>query len=331
MKKRNILIFSIITILFFSACGKKAPPRPTVLPLAGGINDLSGEVKDGVLFLSFSIPQKNKDGSEIKDLAGFRIFKSCGTCSGTFEPFKNIFLDDQKGYTIERGRLYIYDDDLTHDVEYGYRLYPYTRKGTMGDVSNTYVITWLRPPDPPKGLTVSTDDGLVELKWQDEAEFSYNVYRYRNNTYPLFPLNESRLSTSMFLDADLSNNVEYMYEVRKVRQIEGIFREGAGTKVTAMPVDKTPPRIPGEVEAEKRGNAVLITWKENTDNDLAGYNIYRVIGGEQEKINKDTSKDNSYLDQRTPNERFVSYTVTAIDKAGNESDFSRESIVILKE
>ncbi|HEX2966223.1 MAG TPA: hypothetical protein VHO84_10570 [Syntrophorhabdaceae bacterium] len=331
MKRKSILIFSLAAVLLFCACGKKAPPRPTILPLAGGINDLAGEVKDGVLFLSFSIPQKNRDGSEITDLGGFRIVKSCGTCSGTFEPFKNISLEDREGYTIERGRLYVYDDDLTSGVEYGYRVHPYTRKGTPGDASNTFVTRWERPPDPPKGVTVSTDDGIVELRWTYEQTFFYNVYRYNDGTYPIFPLNESRLPGSSYMDTGLTNNVRYTYDVRKVQEIGGVFREGRGLKIAATPIDRTPPRVPEEMKAEKRANAVFIAWRENTDKDLTGYNVYRTVNGSRQKLNGNIIKTNSFQDRNTPNERYVSYSVTAVDTAGNESDFSRESIVILKE
>ena len=331
MKKKNILIFSIVFVLLFSACGKKAPPRPLALPLAGGINDLSGEVKDGVLFLSFTVPQKNKDGSEIKDLGGFRFFKSCGTCSGAFEPFKNISLEETKGYTFERGRLYIYDDDVMNGFEYGYRVYPYTKKGTLGDTSNTFTLKWENPPEAPKDIIVSTDDGMVELKWQKEEGYLYNVYRYDGATYPLFALNQARLAAGSFVDSGLTNNTQYIYEVRKVREMGGVFREGEGTKVKATPIDKSPPRQPEMVKAVKKGTLVSVAWKENTEKDFAGYNIYRVIGSSKEKINKELIKENSFLDQKIPNERFVSYCVTALDVAGNESELSRESIVILKE
>jgi fibronectin type 3 domain-containing protein len=119
--------------------------------------------------------------------------------------------------------------------------------------------------------------------------------------------------------------------VRKVRETGGIFREGRGVKITATPVDKTPPRVPEDVRGEKRASAVLITWRENTDKDLAGYNVYRIVNGVKEKLNGNIVKANSYLDQKSPNERYVSYSVTAVDAAGNESDSSRESIVILRE
>ncbi len=331
MQKKYILIFSFIILLLFSACGKKGDPLPKGLPLAGGINDLSGEVKDGVLFLSFIIPQKNRDGSEAKDLAGFRVFKSCGSCTGVFEPFKTISFEAQKGYTINNGRLYIYDDDFMNGYEYGYKVYPYTKKGTRGDPSNTFTIKWEGPPEAPKNVSVVPDDSRVELRWPKEEGYFYNVYRYDGNIYPLFAVNPARLSSDFFMDSGLTNNKKYTYEVRRVKEIGGIFREGEGLKIEATPVDKTAPRQPEMVKAVKKGNLVAITWKENTEKDLAGYNIYVVIGSKKEKINSERIKENSYLDKKFPDERFVAYYVTALDEAGNESQPSQESIIILKE
>ena len=214
--------------------------------------------------------------------------------------------------------------------EYGYRVYPYTKKGTRGDTSNTFTIKWEKPPEAPKDVSVSADDGMVELKWPKEEGYLYNVYRYNGATYPLFALNQARLAAGSFMDSGLTNNTKYTYEVRKVKEIGGIFREGEGIKVKATPIDKTPPRQPEMVKAVKKGNLVSITWKENTEKDLAGYNIYRVIGSKKEKINRELIKENSFLDKKIPDERFVSYYVTALDEAGNESEPSRESIVILK-
>jgi fibronectin type 3 domain-containing protein len=215
--------------------------------------------------------------------------------------------------------------------EYGYKVYPYTKKGTRGDTSNTFAIKWENPPEAPKDVTVSADDGMVELKWPKEEGYLYNVYRHNSTVYPLFALNQTRLSAGSFIDSGLTNNTQYTYEVRKVRGTGGVFREGAGTKIKATPIDKNPPRQPEMVKAVKKGNLVSVTWKENVEKDFAGYNIYRVISGKKEKINKELFKENSFLDQKIPNERFVSYFVTSLDVAGNESEPSRESIVILKE
>jgi fibronectin type 3 domain-containing protein len=320
-----------MVMLFFASCGKKGDPMPKGLPIPGGINDLTGEVKDGMLFLSFSTPSKNNDGSEPKDLAGFKIFKACGSCMGTFEPFKDLSLENRKGYLIQDGKVFVYDDDLTNGFQYGYKVYPYTKKGTRGDPSNIFTIKWEKTPDLVRGISIKENDERVELSWQKEEGFLYNVYRYDDNVYPLFPLNKTPVTAPYFLDTGLENDKTYAYEVRKVQAKEGIRREGEGVKIAATPKDMSPPAGPAEVKVEKKDGGVLVTWKENTEEDLAGYNIFRISSGKAEKLNKEPLEKNMYFDKNIPDNRYISYYVTSLDETGNESGPSREAIIIVKE
>jgi fibronectin type 3 domain-containing protein len=320
-----------MVMLLFASCGKKGDPMPKGLPIPGGINDLSGEVKDGMLFLSFSIPSRNKDGSEPKDLAGFKIFKACGSCMGAFESYKDLNLDSQKGFLIQDRRVSFYDDDLTSGFQYGYKVYPYTKKGTRGDPSNTFTIKWEKTPDPVKDISVKENDERVELSWKKEEGFQYNVYRYDDNIYPLSPLNKAPLSTSYFLDTELENDRTYAYEVRKVQVKDGIRREGEGVKIAATPKDMSPPARPAEVKVEKKDGGIVVTWKENKEEDLAGYNVFRISSGKVEKLNEEPLEKNMYYDKNIPDNRYISYYVTSLDETGNESEPSREVVIIVKE
>jgi len=320
-----------MVMLLLSSCGRKGDPMPKGLPIPDGINNLTGEVKDGMLFLSFSTPSRNKDGSETKDLAGFKIFKACGSCMGTFELFKDLSLDNRKGFLIQDGKVYFYDDDLVSGFQYSYKVYPYTKKGTRGDPSNAFIINWGKTPGPVKDVSVKENDGRVEISWQKEEGFLYNVYRYDDNIYPLFPLNKTPLATPPFLDTGLENDKAYAYEVRKVQVKEGVKLEGEGVKIAATPKDMSPPAIPAEIKVEKKNGGVLISWKENTEEDFAGYNVFRISSGKTEKINKEPLDKNMHFDKNIPDNRYISYYVTSLDETGNESEPSREVVIIIKE
>lgn len=332
MLKRYIVIVSIILLVIISGCGKKGDPMPRELPLPKGINDLSGAVKDGVLFLSFSKPALNKDTAEAKDLGGFRVLKTCGACvGGTYEPFRDIRLDENKGYALYDNRIYIYDDALANGLQYSYRVYPLTKRGTIGEASNVFTIKWETPPDLPKNVSVKEDDGRAEFSWSREEGFLYNIYRYENGAYPLFPLNKNPLTVSLYVDSGLENGKRYRYEVRKVRVQGGMQWEGEGVRLDVVPKDKTPPSVPIDVKAERKDNTVVITWKESPDKDLAGYNVYRIGAGAATRLNTELTRDTSFIDTVVPDLRYVSYYVTSVDTSGNESGQSRELVVILRE
>ena len=174
--RKNRLIFAALSLALLAviACGKKGNPRPLGLPVPRIINDLRGDVKDGLLFVSFSIPTKNRDGTDVSGLEGFRIMKSCGACGGGFEFWKNIRLADRQGYTIRDKRLYTYDDDLRAGIVYRYRVYPYSTKGIQMDGSNVFSLTWHNPPGKPTGVTAAEEDSHILLSWERTDELSYN-------------------------------------------------------------------------------------------------------------------------------------------------------------
>ncbi len=331
-QKSITLILSIGILCLVISCGKKGNPVPKQQPVPAGIVELSGEVKDGVLFLSFAIPTKNMDGSDVVDLAGFKVLKSCVSCGGTFEPFKEIRLDEDKGFTIVSNKVYIYDDNLANGQKYSYMVSPFTSKGTMGDSSKVFSIQWQDPPAKPAGtVAVIVSDGSVELSWLPEPGFSYNVYRYDSGIYPLFPANKDLLAKPPFVDTGLKNGQKYIYEVRKVKVQEKMRWEGEGLRAEATPIDLKPPSMPSGVKVEKRGSVVQVTWLKNKEDDIAGYNVYRIIGRSEQKLTKTPVKDTQFIDHSIRDNRYLSYYVTSVDLSGNESEPSREIIIILKE
>jgi fibronectin type 3 domain-containing protein len=107
--------------------------------------------------------------------------------------------------------------------------------------------------------------------------------------------------------------------------------EGEGLRVEATPKDLTPPSAPRNVKAEKRGSVVQVSWLQNKEDDLAGYNVYRVTGRSEQKLTKTPTKDTVFIDHTIGDNRYLSYYVTSVDLSGNESEQSREAIIILKE
>lgn len=300
--------------------------------MPGGIIELSGEVRDGVLFLSFAIPTKNTDGTDVVDLEGFKVRKRCVSCDGPFETFKEIRLDGDKGFTIAGNKVYTYDDNLANGYRYSYTVTPFTSKGALGDSSRAYSITWQEPPVKPAGsVAVLVNDGSVELSWLPEPGFSYNVYRYKNGIYPLFPANKDLLAKPFFVDTGLKNGQKYIYEIRKVKVADKMSWEGEGLRVEATPIDLKPPTMPIGVKAEKRGSVVQVSWLQNKEDDIAGYNVYRVVGRSEQKLTKTPIQDTVFIDHSIGDNRYLSYYVTSVDLSGNESEPSREIIIIVKE
>ena len=74
-----------------------------------------------------------------------------------------------------------------------------------------------------------------------------------------------------------------------------------------------------------------MSWLENTESDLAGYNVYRIVGKSEQKLTRTPIKETQFIDHSLGDNRFLSYYVTSVDLSGNESEPSRETIIIVKE
>ncbi len=120
----------------------------------------------------------------------------------------------------------------------------------------------------------------------------------------------------------------YFYVVRTVVLVEGKpLESGDSSPAIVTPRDTFPPAAPKELVAavlpgETPGSAVVdLSWSINLETDLGGYRVYR---SEQQDLRgqllaPDLLPTPAYRDTSVePGHRYW-YTVTAVDRAGNES------------
>lgn len=120
----------------------------------------------------------------------------------------------------------------------------------------------------------------------------------------------------------------YVYTVRSISLVEGNELESPDSSpVTVTPRDVFPPAAPqGLVGAVLPGPVagsllVDLSWSINLETDLAGYRVYKSEqeGTRGELITKDLLPTPAVRDTSVqPGQRYW-YTVTAVDRAGNES------------
>jgi hypothetical protein len=95
-----------------------------------------------------------------------------------------------------------------------------------------------------------------------------------------------------------------------------------GCETTIFVPDYTPPVVPRGVYAEAGDHFVDVFWYDNTDPDIAGYNVY-VKTESMTRFQFLGSTSNSYFyDEGAPNGVTYYYGITAYDINGNESDLS---------
>lgn len=90
--------------------------------------------------------------------------------------------------------------------------------------------------------------------------------------------------------------------------------------------DITPPVKPTGLGATAGNAVVSLNWDDNTEEDLAGYNIYRstTSGSGYVKLNGSLLAGSDYIDNTVTNNTMYYYVVTAVDESENESAYSSE-------
>jgi hypothetical protein len=137
--------------------------------------------------------------------------------------------------------------------------------------------------------------------------------------------------TPPFRDTQIQFGKTYVFTVRSVAQYPDLQIESLDSPpITVSPLDTFPPAAPQGlvvvlVPAQGAVPAYLdLSWSISAENDIAGYNIYRSEqeGASGQKQNPELLHTPAFRDMNTvPGHRYF-YTVTAVDRVGNESPAS---------
>ena len=135
-------------------------------------------------------------------------------------------------------------------------------------------------------------------------------------------------STTDYRDSGFDYGKTYAYVVRSVIGSPGGALESSESPLAILtPKDTFPPAAPqGIVAAIQPGAtpgavAVELSWSINVEPDLAGYRVYRSEqeGARGALLTPDLLPSPAYRDNSVESGQRYWYTVTAVDRAGNES------------
>jgi hypothetical protein len=239
-----------------------------------------------------------------------------------------------------------------------------TRVSPKKSSADSNIVTLAIFPVPQRIASVDTHvtESAIELAWPAPTQtsggdalgdFSYRLYRGEldSSFAPVAidaaakDLVHAKWKTKLALlaspasnsyrDSDFEFDKTYVYVARTAVQVNGGVIESADSAPAIVtPKDIFPPSAPqGLVAAVVTENAtapamVDLSWSISPENDVAGYRVYR---SEQEvtrgdAIQPDLISTPAVRDTAQPAHRYW-YTVTAVDRAGNESAGSAPVLV----
>ena len=165
----------------------------------------------------------------------------------------------------------------------------------------------------------------MTLEWADNPEtdiFGYSVYLSRKSSGP-FVRRAWLLSDSSYADPGATDGASYYYAVAAINSWG--LESPKSTVVRVPTTDFTPPAPPTGVKltaSDRSAGTAGLEWSASPDADLSGYRVYRQDGEGPRTPVTALLSGTGFEDMTLPPEGTFSYSVTAIDLSGNESDWS---------
>lgn len=237
----------------------------------------------------------------------------------------NIYQDDVLIKTLDKSATSYTINDLKEGTMYRFKVSSLDginveTKGVVSSIS-TLIDPKKVPPSNVTNLKVNDiKSNSVNLSWVNPSDNDLKGLRIFNGD----KLVSETGIVDNFLVKDLKPNTSYEFKVVAVDNDGNLSGSSTVRFTTLEYTDTEPPESPKGLAVKQGSEALFLTWKNNTEKDLAGYNVY--LDGK--KINS-VLVDNPFFTLRDlKNDADYKVQVSAVDKSGNESTLS--SVVVGK-
>jgi hypothetical protein len=336
-------------------CASPSEPLERKPPVAATITDLAASQNANEVVLTFTLPTETVDRRPLKEPLAIEIYRGVGAPGADSRSHMTLVATIPAGeadqYAVHGQVRYI--DLLNADVfgsrdSVGANYAVRTRASVKKDSEpSNFAYLLLRPAlEPVSDLKADVTQSAVVLTWTPPAKTiagsappitGYRVYRTETaepatseakpESKPVtVKIGETQMPS--FEDTQFDFGRTYQYSVKSVIGSGLEALESADSNVlTITPKDTFPPAAPQGLVATlvpRQGDVAAhleLSWAINAETDLAGYNIYRSEGADTPgtRVNTDLLLTPSFRDMNAQPGHRYSYTVTAVDRAGNES------------
>jgi len=360
------LVLSLFACVLAAGCAAPGEPsaRHPVVPAA--VTDLAARQSGNSFVLTFTLPQRSTDREALAEHPAIEIYRAAlapGAVADKKTGWRLAYSipPEQVDSYLKTGQIE-FRDVLTPDDFAGpagsslaYKVRTRAVKTRASQDSNVVLAKIHPAPEAPQDVRVQVTESALVVSWSEAAVpagASSRVYRvYRGeaeageetpaqqnatNVKPQTPEEPVGASPSTeFRDAHFEFGTAYVYTVRSVAQFGADLVESADSApVTVTPRDTFPPATPAGLETTvvpataQTPAYVELSWAISPEGDLAGYHVYRAesIDSPGERENKDLLPTPTFRDMSVTSGRRYYYTVSAVDRAGNESPQS--SVVV---
>lgn len=189
-------------------------------------------------------------------------------------------------------------------------------------------LNWIAPKKTSAGAPLDQLTGYRVLRGEIDPSTAQQATQDLGQAKWKSPLTLIAPATdNSYRDTLIEFGKTYLYVVRAVALAEGgPVESDDSAPVVVTPKDTFPPSAPQNVVAAATlpsggSPSVDLSWSSNLENDLAGYRVYRsdAQGSRGQLLTTDLLPAPAYRDMSVQQGHRYWYSVTAVDRAGNES------------
>ena len=304
--------------LSLTACGYIGPPQAPALNIPTAVTDLRAGEYGANILVQFTLPALTTDGLTLKSVRAVELFIGPGPSPFSAEAWatsaRRFEISGSNGGPPAPGPV-TYQAPATEwigkQVVIGVR--STGPRGKVSGWSNFRVLDVAAPLVRPSAVKAENVARGVAVTWQGPGP-RYRVLRAVDKG-PLMPLGDA--NEPMYLDETTVYGTEYTYRVLAVAS--DTQQSEISEPATVTPVDTFAPAVPAGLTASAGLNSIELAWVRNAESDLAGYNVYRSVGGGPYEKVANLVPTPVYSDMRVEAGKRYGYQVSSVDTAGNES------------
>ncbi len=338
MRLTGVGILLVLVAFSVVGCGYKTNPRPSTEAVPSEVGLVHARAYPGRIVLTWDVPKTNTDGSALKDISGFRVYRhqekigeECADCKHEKGVPSNIDFQHPVDAEIDGGVVIYTDNSVTIGNVYSYSVTVYSLKGIESRPSEDVAVVFDESPPAPEGLQVEPESAGLRLKWTPPGRLSgirsYHVYRGEtDDVNTMKSIGRTKWAENYFLDEDVTHGKVYYYTIRSVKMNRGIPVESEPSTVVEASLAPDRVKSPEDVVATSTRNGIRVKWKPvRVDSGEVAYNVYRSKSRRMFlKVNSVPLTIPSYIDRQVNRGQTYRYAITAypIDKPNQESNQS---------
>jgi hypothetical protein len=354
-----LFLLSIVFMLSSGLIGCASPGEPIERkpPVPQAVTDLAATQAGNGVLLTFALPTETTDRRPLGQPLSIEVYRSL-SAAGAAAPAQLALVATIPSANLDQsasqGRVRYVDSLRAEDfgqnasLDFSYSVRTRASEKKVSEPSNIARLVVRPAADPIEDLKIQVTQAAVLLSWTapqktlvgPAAHISgYRIYRAEAESAAPgaesgIPALKSALAkngeseSNTFEDAQFEFGKSYVYSVRSVLGSGVETVESADSNLAEVtPRDTFPPASPqGLVIAAVPQRAEIVahlelSWAVSPETDVAGYNVYRSeeAGAAGARLNTDLLPTPAFRDMNVePGHRYF-YSVTAIDRSGNES------------